>query len=268
LLPTPIVNQVFEYVLARCANRTGILVHAWLVMSNHYHLIVTDPEGRLPEFQQDMNSLIARILNRHWGHEDTFWGPGSYNEVEPLTESAFLEKMAYTLANPVLEGLVQKASEWKGASSVDLEFGQVRRIERPGFLRGGEAIETLYLSPPPPQIGSAEASHLQVHELVHEHERMMEAKFAQKGGRVMGMKRVLAQSWKSAPTTSKPRGGLRPRFAGRDAAIMARAVAEWKDWIAAYRRALKSFREKVSDVIFPAGTYWMRIFYRVEVVGA
>lgn len=264
LLPTPFVKQVFEYVLARSANHTGVLVHAWLVMSNHYHLVVTDPEGRLPEFERRMNSLIARILNRHWGHRESFWGPGSYNRVEPLTETALLEKMVYTLANPVLEGLVQRVSQWEGASSNDLQFGQVRRIDRPDFLRGGKPVETLLLSPPPLPGSSAEAIQSQLHELVSEQERM---KIAEKGGHFMGMKKVLAQSWKSAPTTQEPWGRLRPRFATRDPEVMARAIAEWKTWIVAYRRALNSFREKVRDVVFPAGTYLMRICYQVEVAG-
>jgi REP element-mobilizing transposase RayT len=38
-------------------------VHAWCVLSNHYHLVVTDPDARLPAFMQYLDSLVARAMN-------------------------------------------------------------------------------------------------------------------------------------------------------------------------------------------------------------
>jgi hypothetical protein len=37
--------------LVVCARHFGILVHAVTLMSTHEHLIVTDPQGRYPEFR-------------------------------------------------------------------------------------------------------------------------------------------------------------------------------------------------------------------------
>src|SRR5690606_3282959 len=47
------VAHIFEYLLAFVAKTYGIEVHAFVVMSNHYHLVITDTQGRLPDFQRD-----------------------------------------------------------------------------------------------------------------------------------------------------------------------------------------------------------------------
>jgi len=43
-------TQIFTYCLAVAAKKAGILVHAIVVISNHYHIVCSDPKGRLPEF--------------------------------------------------------------------------------------------------------------------------------------------------------------------------------------------------------------------------
>jgi putative transposase len=44
-------------VLAVAARRFGIVVHVFCVLSNHVHLVVTDPDARLPRFEQYLDSL-------------------------------------------------------------------------------------------------------------------------------------------------------------------------------------------------------------------
>jgi putative transposase len=64
LLPEPAVTQIFEYLLGLLAKKYGIAVHAYVVMSNHYHLVVTDTAGRMPDVQRELNSLLARAGTR------------------------------------------------------------------------------------------------------------------------------------------------------------------------------------------------------------
>jgi putative transposase len=42
LRPSKTVNEVFRNVLAVATARFGFLVHAYCVLSNHYHIVVTD----------------------------------------------------------------------------------------------------------------------------------------------------------------------------------------------------------------------------------
>ena len=52
LRPSRKINQIFEFCLARAAEKTGCLIHAYVGMSNHYHDVITDVDGNLPEFMR------------------------------------------------------------------------------------------------------------------------------------------------------------------------------------------------------------------------
>ncbi|MBI5485695.1 MAG: hypothetical protein HY905_00020 [Deltaproteobacteria bacterium] len=45
LRPDPFVTQVFLYCLAYTATQCNILVHGFVCLSNHHHLLLTDPAG-------------------------------------------------------------------------------------------------------------------------------------------------------------------------------------------------------------------------------
>jgi REP element-mobilizing transposase RayT len=265
LLPNSHTRQVFEYALARAARITGVALHAWMVMSNHYHLVVTDLQGRLPEFLRLLNSLVARALNFRYRRKEAFWKPGSYNAVQLCSDAAVLDKMVYTLANPVMAGLVRRAWSWEGSSSVGMDFGGVRRVLRPGFSKSGEDVETLRLVAPPSNVSSAAEIAEAVRRGLHARENEVRDRFAGEGRRFVGMRAVLAQSWESSARSEEAFGGMVPCFATRDVEELRRVIREWKEWVADYRRALGAFRDGVRDAVFPAGTYLMKERFGVVV---
>ncbi len=74
----------------------------------------------------------------------------------------------------------------------------------------------------------------------------------------------MAQHWNHAPTTTKePRRKLDPRVAERDplrrSAALARLLDFWRD----YRLAWLRFAAGDRAVLFPAGTYALRVRFRV-----
>ena len=72
LRPSAKINQIFEFCLAIAAERTGVLVHAYCVLSNHYHLIATDPHGNLPVFMHWLNEYVAKCVNADLGRWESF----------------------------------------------------------------------------------------------------------------------------------------------------------------------------------------------------
>ena len=106
LKPSPRTNQAFWYVLARAARKHNVGVAAACAMSNHYHLVVVDNDGRLPAFLRDFNSLLAKCMNANWGRWEPMWD-GAQTSVVHLTDGASqLEKTTYVLTNPVKDHLV------------------------------------------------------------------------------------------------------------------------------------------------------------------
>ena len=73
LRPCEKVNAILRYVLAVVAERTGVRLHAVMVMSNHWHVCLSDPEGRVCEFTRDCHSFIARMVNAAHGEVESIW---------------------------------------------------------------------------------------------------------------------------------------------------------------------------------------------------
>jgi putative transposase len=257
LRPDPEVTQVFEYVLGLLAPKFGIAVHAWMVMSNHYHLVLTDVDGRLPDFERELNSLVARAVNSIHGRWESFWDPESYSAVALLEVDDVVAKIGYALANPVEAGLVGRAGAWAGATSEGVRFGRGRWVARPRrfFSEAMPAQVELRLTLP---ASCSELGGERLQARVREVVEGVEAEAA-KRGRPMGMARVLRQDWWASPTTVEARWGIKPTVAGRSKWARIEALRRAKGWLAAYKEALARFVGGARDVVFPVGTWEMRV---------
>jgi REP element-mobilizing transposase RayT len=266
LRPSEVTNAIFLYVLAVAAKRYGILVHAFCVLSNHFHLVVTDPFARLPEFNRYLDSLLARAINCSLGRWESFWDPDSYSAVRLETAESVLEKMVYTLANPVAAGLVAHGREWPGLWSDPTLIGTVIEAKRPStfFREDGPmpASATLRLSPPPAFKGDSGFVPLLLSRLT-EVEKSTAAELRKQGRFFLSAKAVLKQKPTSRPAPGEPRRELNPRVACRAKFKRIEALQRLTEFGRAYREALRSWRAGVRDVVFPAGTWLMRVLHGV-----
>ncbi len=268
LRPSTETNAIFEYVLAVAAERYDIRLHAYGVLSNHFHLVVTDPHARLPEFHRDLDSLVARAVNCSLGRWEDFWDRKSYSAVPLETAEDVLAKMVYVLANPVAAGLVRRGSEWPGLwSGENLLRGKAVTIERPkGFFseKGPlPAFATLRLHPPPGFETDDSFVNVLLDELRRAEDRAA-AELGAAGRSFLGVARVLAQKARARPATHEPRRGLNPRVAGRNKWNRIEAILRLRDFRRAYRDALAAWRAGVRDALFPPGTWLMRVQHQVR----
>jgi REP element-mobilizing transposase RayT len=263
LRPSALVTAVFEYALAVKSREYGIQLHAYCVLSNHWHCVLTDPHGRLPEFQRDLGSTIARALNAAHGRWESFWAPGSYSAVALQTADDVLDKMAYVLANPVAAGLVRHGAQWPGLWSAPASIGAgARQVRRPDhyFRKVGPTPQAAELELTcPAHFDSVEVLRERLAEELTRREDQAARDLAADGGAFVGAKKVLAQNPFRKPAHSEPRRGLKPRVAGRDRWKRIEAIARLKSFIAAYREAWRAFTRGAREVLFPEGTYWMRV---------
>jgi len=268
LQPCTTTNSVITYLLAVASRRFGVRIHAVCVLSNHFHLVVTDPEARLPAFEQYLDSLLARVLNASMGRWESFWAPSSYSAVALSSPDAIVEKAAYTLANPVAAGLVQRGHDWPGLWShpEQIDGGPIR-IARPAFFRAdGPMPETADLElTTPPGFESPEHFRERLTAALAVLEERAAIELASEGQAFLGTARLLAQSPTARPAAGEPRRQLSPRIAGRDKWKRIEALSRLKDFLTSYRIALQALRDGVRDVIFPSGTYWLRVAFGVRV---
>ncbi len=265
LRPSKVVNEVFLYVLAVAAKRYDIRVHAYCVLSNHYHLVVTDPHARLPAFQQFLAGLVARALNALHGRREYFWDSSTFSAVALATPEDIVAKTAYTLANPVAAGLVRKGREWPGLWSSPDRTGSTIRMRRPEhfFAGDGYLAETIELRlVVPPGFSSARAFREAL-------EPVLASQEAKEGSRdFLGARRALAQQPLDRPRSPEPRGKLSPRVAARDKWKRIELLGRLKTFLTDYAEALEAWRENRRRAVFPAGTYLMKVAHGVACAAA
>jgi REP element-mobilizing transposase RayT len=263
LRPSRKTDAIFRYVLAVAANRYDIQVHAFCVLSNHFHLVVTDPHARLPEFHRYLDGLVARAVNCSLGRWETFWDPDSYSAVRLETEDAVFEKLVYVLANPVAAGLVRRGREWPGLwSEPDLIGGTPIVAERPTefFRKFGPmpASATLQLRRPPGfEADTAFAENLSKN--LRDAEDRAAAALENEGRSFLGPARVLSQKPYARPAPGEPRRGLNPRVGCRAKWKRIEALQRLREFASAYKEALDAWRAGVRDALFPPGTWLMRV---------
>jgi REP element-mobilizing transposase RayT len=273
LRPSRTTNEVFHYVLAVAARRYGVLVHAFCVLSNHCHLVLTDRDGCLPAFMQYLDSLVARAVNASLGRFEGFWATdGSYSAVEPLDPGDILAKTAYVLANPVAAGLVHRGAEWPGLWTAPDQIGiTTLTARRPKVFFDPKSYlpESVELElTTPPGFPSAAEFRSQLADALRDLEEKHQRELAAAGGRFLGVARVLAQDPLASPASGEPRFELKPRIAGRDKWKRIEGIFRLKSFLREYRQAWIARRAGAANVLFPAGTYLLRILHGVQCAGA
>jgi putative transposase len=267
LRPSPVTDGIFLYVLAVAAHRYRILVHAFCVLSNHYHLLVTDPDAQLPAFMQYLDGLVARAMNASLGRWEGFWSSeASYSAVSHGSAEDVVRKTAYVLANPVAAGLVREGREWPGLWTAPQRLGCVTLLARRPetfFRANGDMPESAELAlTVPPGFASAQEFQARVAEALDD----LEAECRRKLGPArsfLGRARVLAQKPFTRPAPGELRRKLNPRVAARDKWKRIEALSRLAGFLRAYRDAWTARREGRRNVVFPAGTYLLRVEHGV-----
>jgi REP element-mobilizing transposase RayT len=267
LKPSVLTNLIFKFVLAVAAARYGVLIHAICVMSNHFHLVLTDVRANLPDFNHLLDGVLAKALNALHGHWENFWATSSYSAVALVSPEDIVEKVAYTLANPATAGLVEHGRQWPGVWSDPRSVGQPGQvIERPGhyFAKNGSMPERAQLVfSVPPGFESVEAFQAQVMARVNELEREAAAKREASGVEVLGARRVLKQKHNARPASLEPRRVLNPRIAAKDKWKRIETLGRLVSFLESHREALVCFCRGERNVLFPHGTYLMRVRFGV-----
>jgi putative transposase len=274
LRPDASITQLIVYALAVSANRYGIEVHAICAMSTHIHLVVTDSEGTLPRFLHHFHRLVAlgtKVL-RSW--EGPVWDHDPTSVVRLMTRAAVVEKIAYTLANPVAAGLVRFAHEWPGAKVRIGEIGHAElRAKRPDVYfdptnsAWPEVAKIPLTRPPDIKEEDTEEFRREVTVELERQEKIAHAEAQRRGIPFLGARRAANVSPHERASSFEAARILNPTFAvghgNKDA--WHRAAAVVRGFRLAYRSALKQWCAGVRSVVFPEGTWWMHVLHAVNI---
>lgn len=112
-------------LLRDAAATQRVSLHAWVLLDDHFHLIVTPPEAQaLGRMVQSLTRRHAAAFNRRHARRGTLW-EGRYR-ASLLQPGAWLaDALVYVEQHPARAGLVTAAADWPW-SSAQHHLGVVR----------------------------------------------------------------------------------------------------------------------------------------------
>jgi len=115
LLAAEQAPDTFVRVLERVRQWYGFCVVGYVVMPDHVHLLLTEPErSTLAVCLQMLKQIVSRKL-RSTARKNPFW-QARYYDFNVWSEQKRVEKLRYLHRNPVTRGLVACPEDWEWSS--------------------------------------------------------------------------------------------------------------------------------------------------------
>lgn len=108
-------RHAFLDVLGRVCERFNWAIHAYCLMSNHYHLLVETPDANLAKGMRQLNGVYTQQFNRRHRRVGHVF-QGRYKAIIVERDAYLLELARYVVLNPVRARLVRSAKDWPWSS--------------------------------------------------------------------------------------------------------------------------------------------------------
>jgi len=105
-------RKKFLAILEDYHDRYGILIHSYVLMDNHYHLILETPKGNLLKVMHGLNGGYTGYFNRKYGRSGHLF-QGRYKGIMIEKDSYLIPLSRYVHLNPV------RARVAEGLNSID-----------------------------------------------------------------------------------------------------------------------------------------------------
>lgn len=139
--------QRYLEVLGDALQRNQCELHAYVLMNNHVHLLMTSPsEYGISHTMQDTGRKYVQYINKTYQHTGTLW-EGRFKAGLVDSEAYLLACMRYIELNPVRTGMVRHPGEHRWSSYLTNATGENNDLIHPHaqYLQlGREASERLF----------------------------------------------------------------------------------------------------------------------------
>ncbi len=115
----------FEQLFETVRRRHLFEVHGYVLMPEHVHLLVSEPEVR--SLGSTLRVLKGETSKRLKGNHEQFW-QRRYYDFNVFTEGKRIEKLRYMHRNPVTRGLVAHPGDWPWSSYRHYATGEPGRV--------------------------------------------------------------------------------------------------------------------------------------------
>ena len=105
----------FLHYLKEAKSKYNVVLHCYVLMRNHYHLLIETPDGNLSRAMHLINSSYTTYINtkrKRCGH----LFQGRYKSILVDTDNYLLELSRYIHLNPLRAGMVQRPEDFQYSS--------------------------------------------------------------------------------------------------------------------------------------------------------
>lgn len=136
-------KEIFITSLKYCQEHKGLTLHAWVIMTNHVHLIISSNTNKIEDIVRDLKKYTSKQIitairenptesrkewmmnlfsyagkNNNNNKDHQFWKQ-DYHPIELNTAERSKERLDYLHENPVRSGLVWEPWHYKYSSAID-----------------------------------------------------------------------------------------------------------------------------------------------------
>jgi putative transposase len=136
-------KELFINSLKYCCENKGLILHAWVIMTNHVHLIISTSENKIEYLVRDIKKFTSKQIikaiqenpqesrkewmlsifsftgrNNNNNKDFQFWKQ-DYHPIELSSDHRLQQRLNYLHENPVKSGLVWEPQDYKYSSAKD-----------------------------------------------------------------------------------------------------------------------------------------------------
>jgi REP element-mobilizing transposase RayT len=117
----------FKLYLGEAQEKYGHVLHCYVLMPNHYHLIVETPRGNLNRVMHFINGSYTNYFNLKWKRSGHLF-QGRYKAILIDRDAYLLELSRYVHLNPVRAKMVLKPEDYPHSSYQSFVYGREEGI--------------------------------------------------------------------------------------------------------------------------------------------
>ncbi len=106
---------LFIRVLEDMVESHDVIIYAWVLMDNHFHLLIETPQANLSASIRHLNGVFTQRFNRRHERSGHLF-QGRYKSILVDKESYLKELCRYVVLNPFRAGMVKHPRDWKWSS--------------------------------------------------------------------------------------------------------------------------------------------------------
>ena len=118
IFPTPVDFRAFVELLKESAEHWQVRISAYCLLSNHYHLLIQTPAGKLSRFMRHLNGVYTQRYNRAHDCDGPLFR-GRYKAILVEEDRYLLELVRYIHRNPLKAGIVEDIDQYAWSSHHD-----------------------------------------------------------------------------------------------------------------------------------------------------